>query len=122
MRGKRPQLSEYAAKSPQEALAQLVPAFQVKELELSSFASEPVYLATGARGDKRAIRMRGEPLESFDPKRILNVVMSTARVADARLITQYDEYYLDRTGQRPLPRHSLEFRRRVEAENPPNLR
>ena len=103
LRGKRPQLSEYAAKPPQEALAQLGPAFQVKELELSSFASEPVYLATGARGEKRVIRMRGEPLESFDPKRILNVVMSTASVAETRLITQYDEYYLDRTGQRPLP-------------------
>jgi hypothetical protein len=103
LRGKRPQLSEYAAKAPQEALAQLGPAFQAKELELSSFASEPVYLATGARGEKRVIRMRGEPLESFDPKRILNVVMSTASVAEARLITQYDEYYLDRTGQRPLP-------------------
>jgi hypothetical protein len=103
LRGKRPQLSEYAAKPPQEALAQVGPAFQVKEVELSSFASEPVYLATGARGEKRVIRMRGEPLESFDPKRILNVVISTASVAETRLITQYDEYYLDRTGQRPLP-------------------
>lgn len=103
LRGKRPQLSEYAAKPPQEALAQLGPAFQVKELELSSFASEPVYLATGARGEKRVIRMRGEPLQSFDRKRILNVVISTANVAETRLITQYDEYYLDRTGQRPLP-------------------
>jgi len=103
LRGKRPPLSQYAMKPPQEALAQLDPAFQVKELELSSFASEPVYLATGARGEKRLIRMRGEPLASFDTKRILNVVTSVSRVAEARLITQYDAYYLDRTGQRPLP-------------------
>jgi hypothetical protein len=102
LRGKRPPLSQYS-KPPQEVFAQLGPAFQVKELELSSFASEPVYLAIGARGEKRVIRMRGEPLQSFDPKRILNVVMSTASVAETRLITQYDEYYLDRTGQRPLP-------------------
>ena len=103
LRGKRPQLSQYAAKLPQEVLAQLGPAFPVKELELSSFASDPMYVATGARGETRVIRMRGEPLASFDTKRILNVVTSVANVAEARLITQYDAYYLDRTGQRPLP-------------------
>jgi hypothetical protein len=99
LRGKRPQLSQYS-KPPQEVFAQLGPAFQVKELELSSFASDPMYIATGARGETRVIRMHGEPIASFDPKRILNVVNS---VAEARLITQYDAYYLDRTGQRPLP-------------------
>ena len=75
----------------------------MKELELSSFASDPMYVATGARGETRVIRMLGEPIDSFDPKRILNVVNSVASVAEARLITQYDAYYLDRTGQRPLP-------------------
>ncbi|MBZ5632722.1 MAG: PepSY domain-containing protein [Acidobacteriia bacterium] len=103
LRGKRPPLSQYAMKPPQEALAQLGPAFQVKQLEFSSFASEPVYLATGARGETRVIRMRGEPLESFNTGRILNVLNSVARVAEARLITQYDAYYLDRNRQRPLP-------------------
>jgi hypothetical protein len=103
LRGKRPPLSEYAAKPPQEVLAQLGPAFQVKELELSSFASEPVYVAAGAHGETRVIRMRGEPLESFNTGRILNVVNSVARVGESRLITQYDTYYLDRTGKRPLP-------------------
>jgi len=102
LRGKRPQLSQYS-KSPPEVFAQLGPAFQVKELELSSFASDPMYVATGARGETRVVRMRGEPIASFDTKRILNVVTSVARVTEARLITQYDAYYLDRTGQRPLP-------------------
>jgi len=103
LRGKRPQLSQYAPRPPQEVLAELGPAFQVKELELSSFASEPVYVATGARGETRVIRMRGDPLVSFDTNRILNVVMSVANVAESRLIPQYDAYYLDRTRQRPLP-------------------
>jgi len=102
LRGKRPPLSQYS-KPPQEVLAQLGSAFPVKQLELSSFASDPMYVATGARGEKRVIRMLGEPLESFDPKRILNVLNTVTRVAEARLITQYDAYYLDRTGQRPLP-------------------
>jgi hypothetical protein len=103
LRGKRPPLSQYAAKPPQEVLAQLGPAFQVKQLELSSFASEPLYVATGAHGDTRIIRMLGEPLESFNTGRILNVVNSVARVGESRLINQYDTYYLDRTGKRPLP-------------------
>jgi len=102
LRGKRPELSQYS-RPPQEVFAELGPAFQVKELDLSSFASEPVYIATGARGEKRVIRMLGEPLESFNTGRILNVLNSVARVAEARLITQYDAYYLDRTGRRPLP-------------------
>ena len=102
LRGKRPQLSQYS-KPPQEVLAQLGSVFQVKELEFSSFASDPMYVATGAHGEKRVIRMLGEPLESFNTGRILNVLNSVSRVAEARLITQYDAYYLDRTGQRPLP-------------------
>ena len=103
LRGKRPPLSQYSAKPPQEVLAQLGPAFPVKQLELSSFASEPVYVATGARGETWIVRMIGAPLESFNTSRILNVVNSVASVAEARLITHYDAYYLDRTGRRPLP-------------------
>jgi len=103
LRGKHPQLSQYAAKSPQEALAQLGAVFPVKELELSSFASDPMYVATGAHGETRIIRMLGEPMASFDSKRIINVLNSVSRVAEARLIDQYDAYYLDRNRQRPLP-------------------
>jgi len=103
LRGKRPPLSQYAAKPPQEVLAQLGPSFPVKQLELSSLASEPMYIATGARGETRVIRILGEPIAAFDTKRILNVVNSVASVAEARLMTQYDTYYLDRSGQRPLP-------------------
>ena len=103
LRGKRPQLSEFSAKPPQEVLAQLGPSFPVKQLELSSLASEPMYIATGARGETRVIRILGEPIAALDTKRILNVVNSVASVAEARLMTQYDTYYLDRSGQRPLP-------------------
>jgi hypothetical protein len=106
LRGKQPLLSQYAAKPPHEALAQLSPAFKAKELELTSFAGEPVYLATGARGETRVIPINGEPLESFDYQRILDIVtpaIGTGNLAEARLMTRYDAYYLDRSGQRPLP-------------------
>jgi hypothetical protein len=100
LRGKRPPLSQYAAKHPREALAQLGPAFQAKELEFTSFAGEPVYLAKAAHGTTRVIPLSGEPIESFDYRRILSVLTN---VAEARLITRYDAYYLDRRGERPLP-------------------
>lgn len=106
LRGKRPPLSHYAVKPPREALAQLGPAFKAKELELTSFAGDPVYLATGARGETRVVPVNGDPIESFDSQRILDVVTNAARpfhIAEARLLTRYDAYYLDRSGQQPLP-------------------
>jgi hypothetical protein len=105
LRGKRPALAQYAAKAPREALAQLGRDFKTKELEFTSFAGDPVYLATGARGDTRIITMQGETFASFDPERILNAVAEAgpANVAEARLLTQYDAYYLDRRRERPLP-------------------
>ena len=47
LRGRVP-LAAFAAKHPREALAQLAD-LEVKELELTSFAGEPVYLATSGR-------------------------------------------------------------------------
>ena len=103
LRGTRPGLTQYAAKHPREALAQLGPAFRAKQLEFTSFAGDPVYLATADRGESRIIPVRGEPTASFDPDRILSVVSGAAHVAEARFLTQYDAYYLDRNGERPLP-------------------
>jgi PepSY-associated TM region len=102
LRGKRPALSQYDEKSPREALGHLGSAFQAKELDLSSFAGEPVYLAKAAR-ETRVIPMREEPRASFEQERILNLVKAAASVAEARLISRYDAYYLDRKGEQPLP-------------------
>jgi hypothetical protein len=103
LRGKRPQLAQYAVKSPREALAQLGQVFKAKELELTSFAGDPVYLATAAGGETRVIPVHGDPIPSFDPDRMLTLVTNAASVAEARLMTRYDAYYLDRSGQQPLP-------------------
>jgi hypothetical protein len=100
LRGKQPGLAQYAQKHPREALAQLGSAFKAKELEFTSFAGEPMYLAKAAHGETRVIPVSGEPIESFDYKRILTVVTN---VAEARVLTSYDVYYLDRHGERPLP-------------------
>jgi hypothetical protein len=103
LRGKRPPLSQYAAKPPREALAQLGPAFGAKELELTSLAGDPVYLARAAGGKTRVVPMHGDPMESFDRERLLRVVNTAVPVAEAQVMTHYDAYYLDRRGEQPLP-------------------
>jgi hypothetical protein len=59
LRGRGGQLTAFAARPPREALAQ-IGTLAVKELELTSFAGEPVYLATMARGKTRIIPVHGD--------------------------------------------------------------
>jgi hypothetical protein len=78
----------------------------VKELELTAFGGEPVYLATLARGQTRVVPIKGEPRAGFERQRIIDVVTKAAApagLAEIRVLDQYDRYYLDRRRQRPLP-------------------
>jgi hypothetical protein len=99
------ELKRFAEKQPAEALRQLAER-QVKEVELATFAGEPVYLATLAGGDTRIVPVRGEPLVEFDRKRIVEIATTAAKAsggADFNVLAQYDMYYLDRRRERPLP-------------------
>jgi hypothetical protein len=101
----RVDMAAFAAKHPREALRQL-DGMQVKELELMSFDGEPIYLATLAGGRTQIVPVRGEPRDEFDHKRIVDVVRTAApdpQVVEARVIDEYDWYYIDRHGRRPLP-------------------
>jgi hypothetical protein len=92
-----------SVKDPRRALSQLGPA-PVKELQLTSFAGEPIYLATLAPGDTRLIPMNGEPFTAVAHQRIIDLVKATAgAAAETSVLTQYDRYYLDRRRNRPLP-------------------
>jgi len=105
LRGRGSQPASFASKTPRQALAQ-VPDLKVKELELTSFAGQPVYLATLSRGDTRVIPLEGEPQIGFDRQRIIDVVTKAAEStggAQVSVLEQYDRYYLDRRRQRPLP-------------------
>ena len=104
MRGGALPLEAYAAKPPAMALAS-VREFQTKELEYTSYAGQPVYLATNGRGETRVIPVHGQPSTGFDPIRSWSVVHQQAggRLAELTLMHEYDAYYLDRRGQRPLP-------------------
>ena len=101
----RLELAAYAARGPREALAQL-PNLSVKELELTTFAGEPVYLATLGRGATRVVPLVGPTREEFSRQEIVSIVNQASQprgLAEARVIEQYDAYYLDRRRQRPLP-------------------
>ncbi|MGH9143930.1 MAG: PepSY domain-containing protein [Vicinamibacterales bacterium] len=98
-------LTSFASRDPREALAQLS-GLRVKELELATVAGEPVYLAVVGRGQTRIVPVTGTARQQFDPQSIIGIVEAAARpdgLAEARLIDQYDAYYLDRHRQRPLP-------------------
>ena len=101
----RLELAAFAARGPREALAQL-PRLTVKELELTTFAGEPVYLATLGRGETRVVPLAGPPREEFSRQGIVSIVKKASQprgLAEARVIDQYDLYYLDRHRHRPLP-------------------
>jgi len=93
----------FDAKHPRVALEQLGNS-PVKELELTSFEGDPVYLARLGNGDTRVVPVRGEPMSGFDHERIVDVVSAAAQGrVTTRLLDQYDRYYLDRTRALPLP-------------------
>ena len=106
LQGNLPELNAFAAKSPQEALLQIGPAWQTKRLELASFAGEPFYLATGAQNQTRIIPMAGEWFAQFSNEQIIKVLEQAARpatITQTRVITEYESYYLDRHNRLPLP-------------------
>jgi hypothetical protein len=99
LRGAKPPLEAFASLPPQRALAGL----PAKQLDFTSFAGEPVYLATKAPGQSRIIPVRGAPAAAFDWNRIAGLIREAAPVSEVRLLSQYDAYYLDRRRRSPLP-------------------
>jgi hypothetical protein len=98
-------VTRFAAKHPSEALRQLDP-LGVRELELTSFDGEPVYMAVLAGGSTRIVPVHGEPRAEFDHRRIIEIVREAAMPAgltELRVLDQYDAYYRDRHRRRPLP-------------------
>jgi len=98
-------LSAFGSKPPDDALRQLAP-LTVKELELTSFANEPIYLATVAGNETRVVPVRGAPQPELDRQTLVNVLEQAVQAGgggDVSVLEQYDRYYLDRRGVLPLP-------------------
>jgi hypothetical protein len=103
-----PPLEVFAAKSPLEALAEAEATFgsQPKELELTSCAGEPAYLAAMGPNETRVIPVHGQPAAAFDRDQIVAALEKAARplaLAQVRVVKEYESYYLDRNNQLPLP-------------------
>jgi len=106
LRGGRFQLAAFAAKDPRQALRQDVADLQVKELEFTVFAGEPVYLATEAPERSRVIPVHYESAAFFDPDIVATVLARASRpseLVEARLVDKYEAYYVDRHHELPLP-------------------
>lgn len=106
LNGGRFQMARYQAKHPAQALAEIGPEFQPKQVEFTTYAGDPVFLATNAQGEIRLIPVDPRVAGQFTAERLLSLVRTTAgeqNIAEARMLDKYDLYYLDRTGQRPLP-------------------
>jgi hypothetical protein len=106
LRGGRFQFAAFAAKDPRQALAQVAADLQVKELEFTFFAGEPLYLATETAERSRVIPVRYESAAFFDPDVVASVVASASRpteIVEARLVDKYEAYYVDRHHELPLP-------------------
>ncbi len=94
----------FATKRPRGALAEA--AGKVKQLEFLIVAGEPVYLATEDANESVLIPVRGDVKRQFDLSRLIGIVTKASQpagLAEARLITEYDAYYLDRHHELPLP-------------------
>lgn len=99
-------VTRFAAKSPQQALIAAGRDLRVKELEFSSFDGEAIYLATESASKSRIVPMDADPQAGFDVHRIAAAVArsaSPARLLEARTVTRYEPYYVDRNKSLPLP-------------------
>lgn len=98
-------LETYVAKPPNEALLEIGNS-SARELEFTSFAGEPVYIASRSTGGTQIVPVTGKPEPEFDSRRIFDIVTAVAgagAIKENRLLTQYDAYYLDRHRKLPLP-------------------
>lgn len=103
-RSGRLDFSRYTDRHPSAAITALAD-FEVKEIEYSSFAGKPLYLASNGRGETRIVPVHGTPFEAFDADDLMRRVREALdeHLVELRLIDKYDAYYVDRRGLRPLP-------------------
>ncbi len=101
----RPDVAAFDRFPPSAALARLA-GTPVKELELTSFGGDSLYIAHLDDGDTRVVTLDGQVLRAFDQQRTAALVADALPPpgrASTRLLERYDAYYLDRRHQLPLP-------------------
>jgi hypothetical protein len=91
-----PKLAGFDAKPPRDVLSQL--GAPVKTLDLVMFDGEPVYLAAG-----KMIPVANAQFDSARIRQIITRAAAPAKVTEQTVLTEYDAWYVDRHGERPLP-------------------
>jgi len=117
LRGGPLRLADFAAKDPRQVLEQL-PDLRVKEIDLTTFAGEPVYLAVETPERSRIVPLGGSPAPLFDAARMTRLLEEAVHphsLAEVRVVKEYEAYYLDRHQERPLPVLFVRFRDRDES-------
>jgi hypothetical protein len=111
LRGDIVPLAGFLSIHPRDLLPQIASQISVREIEFASLAGEPFYIVSDAPHQTLILTADGRPASSeFSREKILGVVrevartaMNQAEIAEARVVTHYEAYYLDRHHQRPLP-------------------
>ena len=83
-----------------------------------SFPGRPAYLATLADGETRVLSFDGTIKQEFDRDRLIELITNATRalgLAEIRVLTRYDAYYLDRRRERPLPVLRVRFNDREQS-------
>jgi hypothetical protein len=121
LRGGPLRMADFSAKGPQQALTQAASqlplgwrqnGLRARELELTMFAGQPVYLARESPEHALIIPLDGPPSPYFPPAHIAAVLAQAAKpyaLTAVRVANQYESYYVDRHRDRPLPVLSLQF-------------
>jgi len=98
-------MADFASIHPRDLLSK-VPHLDVRQLEWTSFAGEPLFSANLADGKSQLLALDGMPVSGFDQQRVIDIVKGSVtdpKTMKIDIIDQYDLYYLDRRQQRPLP-------------------
>jgi hypothetical protein len=100
------QASEWGSRSPASALRAAQGVLNVREMELTRYDGEPVYLLAES-GVRLALMRQGQApalLQDADAlKRSIADAIRPFHIVESRTITEYDAYYIDRRHERPLP-------------------
>jgi len=104
LRGGRFELAAFSQRQPSEAL-RAAGDFGAREVELATVTDEPMYVATSAAGTSLFIPLKDAPFTDFGQARVAEAIRraTASTPLDIRLMTEYDAYYLDRHGEKPLP-------------------
>jgi hypothetical protein len=106
LRGGPLRLTAFTAKHPRQVLEQVDTDLRVKELQLTTFAGEPAYVAIETPRRSRIIPLSGSPAQEFDPAQVTRLLAQASQpygLAEVRVVREYESYYLDRHHERPLP-------------------